>query len=89
MVIPVMLPGHERDFGGQVTVATAPDENLRSQITVLATTFRVGGPSGLPYSMSNSGLHGHPVCVCVCVCVWVCVCERERERERDLCPRSS
>lgn len=59
--MPVMLPGHEREFGGQVTVATAPDENLRSQITVLVMTFRVGGPSGLPYSMSNSGLHGHPL----------------------------
>ena len=54
-----MFPGQERDLGGQVTVATAPDENFRSQMTLPpATIDRVGGPRGLPYLTSNRGLQG-------------------------------
>ena len=61
MWMPVMLPGQDLDLGGQVTVATAPDEKCRSHTTLLATTVLVGGPSGFPYGMSNSGLHGQPL----------------------------
>ena len=61
MSTPVMFPGQDRDFGGQVTVATAPDEKRRFQTTLVATTARTGGPSGLPYSKSNKGLQGQPL----------------------------
>lgn len=47
-----MLPGQDLDFGGQVTVATAPDENRRSQRVLVPTMVLVGGPSGLPYLLT-------------------------------------
>lgn len=47
-----MLPGQDLDFGGQVTVATAPDENRRSQRVLFPTMVLVGGPSGLPYLLT-------------------------------------
>ena len=60
--MPAILPGHDLDFGGQVTVATAPDVKDRSHTTVpFASLVRVGGPSGLPYLTSKSGLQGQPL----------------------------
>jgi hypothetical protein len=60
--MPVMLPGHDRDFGGHVIVATAPDAKRRSHTTLPpATSDRFGGPSGFPYSRSKSGDHGQPL----------------------------
>ena len=59
--MPVMFPGHDLELGSQVTVATAPDANLRCHTVLFPAAVLVGGPSGWPYSISNSGLHGHPL----------------------------
>jgi hypothetical protein len=60
--MPVIFPGHDLDFGGHVTVATAPDANFLSHTTLPpATSDRFGGPSGFPYSRSKRGDHGQPL----------------------------